>query len=362
MNTWRVGARKHTPMGTHKSRKDQHIDICLTENIDYSKTCHCEGNPFDQWHLDHDALPELNLENLQTKCIFLDIQLSAPLLIGSMTGGTVRAAEINHRLFEAAASCQIGVSLGSQRSLAEGTSCMSDFIPKALSKRPPLVFSNLGAVQLNYGVTLKHIQRIIELTQCDAFIFHLNPLQEAIQPEGNTDFSGLAQKLENIIPQVPVPVFIKEVGAGFSLATLKKLESLSLAGIEIAGQGGTSWARIEGLRSKKGCNRKLGELFASWGQPTIESLIACRKLFPQKLIIASGGIRNGIDIAKSIVLGADMAALALPFLQAASESTEAVIQLIEQLKQELRVAMFVTGAQDILDLKKKKISCHREER
>ena len=340
-----------------RKRKDEHLDICLTGDVDRSVN-QDKFQPltqFDLCQLEHDALPEIDRDQIQTQCVFLKKKLLGPLMIGSMTGGTARSALMNQRLYEAAAHCGIGFSFGSQRSLIEGSSNISDFLPQKLSHKPPLVFGNMGAVQLNYGVKLEHILKIIELSACNAFFFHLNALQEAIQPEGNTRFSGLIKKLEKIVPRIPVPVFLKEVGCGFSHTTLKKLKNIAFAGIEVAGQGGTSWAEIEGLRSKEHSKQILGELFSSWGESTVESIIQCHKLFPKKLLIASGGIRNGVDMAKSLVLGAHIAAMALPFLHAASQSTEAVIRMIEQLIQELKVAMFVTGAKDIESLRKMRI-------
>jgi isopentenyl-diphosphate delta-isomerase len=217
----------------------------------------------------------------------------------------------------------------------------------------PLLFGNLGAVQLNYGANPARIRELIERTGCDAFNFHLNPLQEAIQPEGDRNFAGLLDKLRECIPLLGVPVLLKEVGAGISAVAARKIGALPLQGIETAGVGGTSWSKIESLRSEDSKLRRAGALFARWGVTTAESIQACRAHLPHLTLVASGGIRNGIEIAKAIALGADAAAIALPILKAAEISAEAAEEAIQQLLLELRTALFVTGVSDIAELRRR---------
>ncbi|HLD75003.1 MAG TPA: type 2 isopentenyl-diphosphate Delta-isomerase [Bdellovibrionota bacterium] len=332
------------------NRKDEHLKLCLEEEVEYSSD---KGSGFDRLRFDHDALPEVSKNEIKLEIEIFGYKLSCPLIIGAMTGGTRDTALINERLAEAAQLTQVGFALGSQRKMLEDPSCAASFCLKRKFKNIPLFIGNMGAVQLNYGLESQHIQSLIEETQVNAFAFHLNPLQEAIQPEGDTNFSNLLVKLSDVIPTLKVPVLIKEVGAGISETTAKKLQKLAIAGIETAGRGGTSWSKIESLRTKNEIQKSVGELFTHWGIPTTESIKICRQYFPSRVVIASGGIRNGIEVAKAIALGADAAALAHPFLKAAHESLERVLELIERIKEELRTTMFVTGCRNIGDLRKK---------
>lgn len=339
-----------------EDRKNSHIRICLDENVDYYSNA---SNGFAFYNLEHDALPEIKKSEIDLSVELLGKKLRAPLLVGAMTGGTERAAELNRRLAAAAEKCGVGFALGSQRKMLEDDSTVSTYAAREWAPKLPLLIGNIGAVQLNYGVGASELRKMVESVGCDALNFHLNPLQEAIQPEGDTNFSGLVSKISDAIPKVGVPVLLKEVGAGLSEATLKKIVALPIAGVETAGAGGTSWSKIESLRTADPIQRATGELFATWGIPTADSVIACRKFLPGKIVIASGGIRNGMEIAKALVLGADAAALALPILKAAEQSIELAVQAIEQIIEELRVAMFVTGSSSVTELKKKRILSNR---
>jgi isopentenyl-diphosphate delta-isomerase len=221
-----------------------------------------------------------------------------------------------------------------------------------------LLMGNVGAVQLNYGVTAEDINALIEQSGCDIFAFHLNPLQEAIQPEGDTNFAGLQSKLAQVIAAIDVPVIIKEVGAGLSEKTIRKLAQLPIAGVETAGVGGTSWSKIESYRSDSWTQQLTGQRLATWGIPTVQSLqIAVRLLGERHTIICSGGIRTGLQIAKAVTLGADLVACALPFLKAADNGgLDAVVATIEQLKDELRTVMFVTASKDLNALRQQALS------
>jgi isopentenyl-diphosphate delta-isomerase len=332
-------------------RKDSHISICLEKDIEFYSE---KSNGFSEWSFEHDALPEIDFSAIRLDATVFGKRLAAPLIIGAMTGGTERAGEINRRLAVAAERCQVGFALGSQRKMigqGRESAVTRSYAVREFAPGVPLLLGNLGAVQLNYGVTGEQIRNLIENTGCDAFNFHLNPLQEAVQPEGDRDFSSLLPKMRDIIPSLGVPVIVKEVGAGISARTAQKLKTLPLAGVETAGSGGTSWAKIEAYRSTEADRQSLGDLFSQWGVPTAQSVIACRRELPELTLIASGGIRNGIEIAKALALGADAAATALPILKAAERSTEDAVKAIEQLILELRTALFVTGMASIEDLK-----------
>lgn len=338
-------------------RKNAHIDICLKEEVEFSAAGD-GANGFASYRFDHDALPEVDKSKIDLSVTVLGKRLSAPIFVGAMTGGTERAGELNKRLAIAAARCGVGFALGSQRKMLDGkdSAVRASYAVREFAPKLPLLIGNLGAVQLNYGASVDTIRRLVEDVGCDAFNFHLNPLQEAIQPEGDTNFAGLIAKLGDAIPKLGVPVLLKEVGSGISETTATKVKALPIAGIETAGSGGTSWSKIESYRTNDPVQRTTGELFARWGIPTAESVVNCRRVFPDKLVIASGGMRNGIEAAKAIALGADAAGYALPILKAAEQSVEAAEQAIQQIIEELRTAMFVTGCAKVSDLKTKKLA------
>jgi isopentenyl-diphosphate delta-isomerase len=339
-------------MSEHPSldRKDSHLSICLEEQIEFYSA---NSNGFASYRFDHDGLPEVDCAKIDLRVEFLGKKLAAPLVIGAMTGGTDRTGEINRRLALAAERCQVGFALGSQRKMLRDPSetIRQSYAVREAAPGIPLLFGNLGAVQLNYGVTPSDIRKLIEGVGCDAFNFHINPLQEAIQPEGDRDFSGLLSRLKSCISELNTPVFIKEVGAGISRSTAKKLRSLPIRGVETAGAGGTSWSKIESLRTTDPTGQGLGTLFARWGIPTAESVVICRAELPDLSIVASGGIRNGIEVAKALALGADVAAAALPILKAAEKSVDDAVEAIQRILTELRTTLFVTGMKSIQDLK-----------
>ncbi|HZZ85742.1 MAG TPA: type 2 isopentenyl-diphosphate Delta-isomerase [Anaeromyxobacteraceae bacterium] len=327
-------------------RKDSHLALCLEEQVEFPGAGGFAGLRFD-----HDALPEIDEESVSTEVELLGKRLAAPIVIGSMTGGTSRAAELNRRLALAAATCRVGMALGSQRKMLEQPALRASYAVRDAAPDLPLLFGNLGAVQLNYGVGAAEVRGLIEAVGADAFLFHLNPLQEAIQPEGNTRFSALLPRLREVIPALGVPVLLKEVGSGISRTTAAKLRTLPLAGVETSGAGGTSWSRIESLRTADPVQRSTGELFARWGVPTVESIAACREELPGRVVIASGGIRNGIEAAKALALGADAVSLALPLLRAADRSVEEAVLALRRIVQELRTAMFLTGSRTVPELR-----------
>ena len=327
-------------------RKDSHLALCLEQEVEYPGSSGFAGLRFD-----HDALPELDRDAVSTGVELLGKRLAAPIVIGAMTGGTPRAAELNRRLARAAAACGVGMALGSQRKMLEDPATRASFAVREAAPDLPLLFGNVGAVQLNYGVGAAEVRRLVSEVGCDAFLFHLNPLQEAIQPEGDTRFGALLPRLREVAPAAGVPVLLKEVGSGISRTTAAKIRELPVAGVETSGVGGTSWSRIESLRTADPVQRSTGELFARWGVPTVESIRACREELPGRVIIASGGIRNGIEAAKALALGADAVALALPLLRAAERSVEDAVLALRRVIEELRTAMFVTGCRAVADLR-----------
>lgn len=345
-----------------QARKDHHIDLCLQGEVEFYDP---NGSGFESWRFDHDALPEIDFNEIDTSVHILGKKLEAPLIIGAMTGGTDRAKTINAALAIGAQNKGIGLALGSQRPLlrtlkddaqdANAKAIRESYFVKEIAPKLPLLFGNIGAVQLNYGVSPEDLQLLAVQTKIDVLNLHLNPLQEVIQPEGDRNFKDLTSKIDELVKFLKIPIFLKEVGSGISETTALKLTKIpGLAGFETAGVGGTSWAKIEGLRRNDKASGDLGSLFARWGTPTCESLQILRKHFPKKVVIGSGGIRNGIEWAKSIALGADLVAMALPFLRAATDhGSEGVEVKISQLIQELKVVMFVVGARNISELRTK---------
>lgn len=329
-----------------QSRKAEHLRICLDEDVQFRQT----SSGFERYRFTHCCLPELDRCDIDLSTLFLGKPLSAPILISSMTGGTDLAKTINSRLAAIAQHYQLAMGVGSQRVAVENPDVAATFAVRSLAPTIPL-FANLGAVQLNYRYGLDECLKVIDLLEADALILHLNPLQECVQTKGDTNFRGLLDRIAVICEQLPVPVIVKEVGNGISGAMADKLIAAGVAAIDVAGAGGTSWAKVEGERAKDSRQRRLGQTFADWGIPTADCIRAIRATAPSVPLIASGGLRNGLDVAKAIALGADLAGMALPFLQAASESEAALHELVEVLLAELVTAMFCTGSQCLQDLR-----------
>ena len=303
---------------------------------------------WEKYRLPYKTLPEINYAEIDTTINWLGKKLKQPLLISSMTGGVALAKTINHNAARVAEAAGVALGLGSMRILLKDKDLIETFKVRKLCPSVPLL-ANLGAVQLNYGVTADDINYLIDAVEADAIFLHLNALQEAIQPEGDTNFAGLFKKLELVIPKLERPVIVKEVGHGIDKATMKKLLTLPLGGIDVAGVGGTSWAWVEGYRR----DDNLGEHFKAVGYPTDECLGFAKDLErPNPMnIIASGGIRSGADGAKSLMLGADLYAAAKPFLESAIDSPEALTTKLKNWQQELQTAMFAVGARNLSELK-----------
>jgi isopentenyl-diphosphate Delta-isomerase len=331
------------------ARKSEHIRINLEENVQSGLS-----SGLEKYHFVHHALPELNLVDVDPRITCFSKQLDAPILISSMTGGTNEAANINRILAAAAQEAQVAMGVGSQRIALEEPNLVETFRVRDVAP-DILLFANLGAVQLNYGYGIDACRRIVEMIEADALILHFNALQEAIQTGGDTNFAGLIKQVETICKALPVPVIAKEVGWGFSIHDITLLSNAGVAAIDVAGAGGTSWSQVEMHRASDEEHRLLAAAFNDWGIPTIEVMQNIRQVAPGLLIIASGGLRNGIDIAKCVSLGASLGGMASPFLKAASQSEDKIRMLIRLIKEEIRICMFATGSKTIAELQDGKL-------
>jgi isopentenyl-diphosphate Delta-isomerase len=331
----------------HQERKSDHIRINLQNDVSFKGI----STGFERYWFVHCALPEFDLEDVDTSTALLGKPLVAPFFISSMTGGTPEASLINERLAEAAQVAGIGMGVGSQRAAIEDPSLEDTFRVRRLAP-DILLLANLGAIQLNCGYGLDECRRAVDMVEADALILHLNSLQEALQPEGETCFAGLLSKIEAICRTLEVPVVVKEVGWGISEQVARQLAGAGVAAIDVAGAGGSSWSQVEMYRAATDCQRRVAAAFAGWGIPTAESLLMARRGAPDLPILASGGIRDGIQVAKAIALGADACGIAGAFLHAANGSVAAVADLITVFVTQLRVAMFAAGAVDITALRR----------
>jgi len=330
-----------------QTRKADHLRICLEEDVQSRQTT----NGLERYRFNHLCLPELNLSDIDLSTKFLGKNLGSPLLISSMTGGTELAKTINYRLAEIAQHYKMAMGVGSQRVAVENPQVGDTFAVRSVAP-DILLLANLGAIQLNYKYGLDECLRVVDLLEADALILHLNPLQECIQPRGDTNFRGLLDKIAQLCHKLPVPAIAKEVGNGISGAMAKQLIEAGIAAIDVAGAGGTSWAKVESERAESDLQRRLGQTFGDWGLPTAECLTSVRAVAPTIPLIASGGLRNGLEVAKAIALGADLTGLALPFLQAAMESEAALHALVEVLHAEITTALFCTGNANLSQLQR----------
>src|SRR5499425_2217616 len=342
--------RVKKPLTKTQQRKKEHLELCLdTESVTSSS-----GTGLDRYRFLHNALPELDIAELDLTTEFLGKRLKAPILISSMTGGFDLARKINRNLAAAAQHLGLAMGVGSQRVAIEEPSVADSFEVRDVAPNI-LLLSNLGAVQLNYGYTVDHCRKAIEMIGANGLILHLNVLQEAVQPEGNRNFKGLSEKITHVCQQLKVPVVVKEVGSGISAEVAGRLKQAGVKAIDVAGRGGTSWYAVEAQRAAKR-GKPAETTFADWGIPTEEALAAVRQAVPDLEIVASGGIRSGLDIAKSIALGADLAAFGQPLLASALESTDKVIEFLSGIIYEIKVAMLCVGACDLPALKKAKLA------
>jgi isopentenyl-diphosphate delta-isomerase len=327
------------------ARKSRHLDICLEDDVASRR-----DTGFGAVRLQHEAMPEFALADVDCSAQFLGFRLRAPLLISSMTGGTHRAREINRRLAAGAEAAGIALGLGSGRAALEHAHLAHTYAVRDVAPTIPL-FANLGAVQLNYGVSVDDARRLIELHGASALYLHFNPLQEALQLHGDTNFRDLLPKIARLCGTLGVPVFAKGVGSGLGVKTALRLVEAGIAAIDVAGAGGTSWALVEGRRTNDPSRERMAEAFGDWGLATARATAEIRRALPEIPLVASGGIRNGVEMAKAIALGADLCGVALPFLEAAHESEEAVHELVAELVATLRIAQFASGSRRLIDLR-----------
>nr|WP_326520965.1 type 2 isopentenyl-diphosphate Delta-isomerase [Leptothoe kymatousa] len=335
-----------THSGTIQDRKADHLRICLEDDVQ----CHRTTTGLERYRFIHCGLPELSYDQIDIGTQFLGKTLQAPLLISSMTGGTEQARIINQRLAVTAQKFGLAMGVGSQRVAVERPELANTFNVRTYAPDAVLL-ANLGAVQLNYSYGLEHCQRVVDWLEADALILHLNPLQECVQTRGDTDFSGLMAKIETLCAQLQVPVIAKEVGNGISGSLAQKLINVGIRAIDTAGAGGTSWARVESERAEDVKQRRLGQTFADWGIPTADCIVGVRAIAPEIPLIASGGLRNGLDVAKTLALGANIAGMALPFLKAADHSEDALDTLTDILIAEVKTALFCSGQRNLQDLR-----------
>jgi len=329
-----------------ENRKSEHLRVCIEEDVEFQQLT----SGLEKYRFTHCCLPELDRSDIELGTNFLGKSLKAPILISSMTGGTELAHLVNTRLATVAQRYGLAMGVGSQRIALEQPELAPTFAVRSLAP-DILLLANLGAVQLNYGCGLEECLKLVDLLEADALILHLNPLQEWVQSKGDKNFKGLLAKIEQICAQLPVPVIAKEVGNGISAPMAKKLIEAGVAAIDVAGAGGTSWAKVESQRAKDNRQRHLGQVFADWGLPTAECITAIRSVNSTIPLIASGGLKNGLDIAKAMALGADLAGLARPFLVAAIESEAAVDELVKFLIAEIEIVLFCTGNPNLSALK-----------
>jgi isopentenyl-diphosphate delta-isomerase len=334
-------------LATIQQRKTDHIQINLERDVQARGVT----SGFDHYRFVHAALPELNLTEVDLRTTFFGRTLEAPIVISSMTGGVERGWEIVRRLAAAAQALGCAIGVGSQRAAIEDPGRARYFTVRDIA---PDVFllANLGAVQLNYGYGPDECRRAVEMIGADALILHLNPLQEALQPEGNRDFSSLLRKIAAVCVAIDVPVVVKEVGCGISTGDAHRLADAGVAAIDVSGAGGTSWSAVEHHRAGTSLSRRLSETFIDWGIPTATSLGMVQRGAPGLPLIASGGLRTGLDAAKAIALGANLAGFAGPLLKAAASGEGETFEALTALIEELRLAMFCSGAGTVAQLKR----------
>ena len=327
------------------TRKEDHLRICLQENVRPKRIT----TGLERYRFVHQALPDIALDEVQLQTTFLGKALAAPLLISAMTGGTQAAQTVNRHLAEAAQAAGIALCVGSQRAALECPDVAQTYRIRDMAP-DILLFANLGAVQLNLSYTVAHCQRAVDMIEADALVLHLNPLQEALQPEGDVRFDGLLSKIESVCKKLPVPVVVKEVGYGLSAEVARRLVEAGVGALDVAGAGGTLWGEVERYRITDPLRHQVAAQFIDWGIPTAESLCLVRGVDPTVPLIASGGVENGIQVAKCIALGANVAGMAWPLLQPALLSAQAVVDAIDVVVGALRVAMFCIGAPTVAAL------------
>jgi isopentenyl-diphosphate delta-isomerase len=328
-----------------RKRKADHIRISLNQNIQARRVT----TGFEDIHLIHKALPEINKQKIDLSTTIFNHKFAAPLIVGAITGGTLEATKINATIAEVVEELGLGMGVGSQRAAIEDKKLEKTF--SIARKKAPTAFliANIGGVQLAHGYGLKEAKKAIEMIEADAIAIHLNPLQEAVQPEGQTNFERVLEKIGAIAREVDVPVIAKETGAGIAAEEAKKLEAAGVKGLDVSGVGGTSFAAVEYYRTKRKANifqRRLGDVFWDWGIPTAISIVEVSQTVNIP-IIASGGIRDGVEMAKALALGASLTSLSQPVLQVAIKGVKETKDVLSLLIEELKTSMFLVGADSV---------------
>jgi len=332
-----------------EKRKTDHIQICLEENVQARHVT----TGFEDIHLIHKALPEIDRNKINLSTIVLNHKFSAPLIVEAITGGTAEATKVNVAIAQAIEQLGLGMGVGSQRAAIENPKLESSF--RIVREKAPTAFliANIGGPQIARKYGVKDAEKAVKMINADALAIHLNPLQEAVQPEGETNYKGVLNKIKEIAQALDVPVIVKETGAGIAAEEAKILENAGVAAIDVAGAGGTSWAAVEYHRAKKlrdEHRQRLGETLWDWGIPTAVSVVEVTQSV-HLTVIASGGVRSGMDVAKALALGANLAGLALPILRPATKGSEEVKKELQLIIEELRNTMFLVGADSVQKLK-----------
>ncbi|MCG9478759.1 MAG: type 2 isopentenyl-diphosphate Delta-isomerase [Actinomycetia bacterium] len=336
-------------MVSNSDRKLEHLNISLGSKYNLRQG----SNGLSGYRFIHQALPQVDLASIDASTSFLGRKLKLPLMISPLVGGIEKSREINRNLARVAQKAGIVMGVGSQRTAIEDGMPAETYQVRDLAP-DILLLANLGAVQLNYGYGIDQCRQAVEMIAADGLCLHLNGMQEAFQNEGNHDFSRLAEKIGQICRQADFPVIVREVGFGMDETAAGKLIEAGVAAIDVGGSGGTSWVKIEKIRSRDEVLKKIASQFSRWGIPTADSIIRVRTASKSIPLIASGGIRNGLEAAKCIALGADVAGIGLPLLRAVNDSVDCALNFIHEIEMGLRIAMFGIGAADIWSLKNTK--------
>jgi isopentenyl-diphosphate delta-isomerase len=333
-----------------RKRKADHIRICLKEQAQARKAT----TGFEDIHFVHNALPEIDRQKIDLSTSLFGHKFAAPIIVGAMTGGTVEGERINAKIAEAVEKLGLGMGVGSQRAALEDAKLAKTFAVARKKAPTSFLVANIGGVQLVHGYGVKEVEKAVEMIDADALAVHLNALQEAVQPEGQTNFEGILAKISEIARGINKPIIVKETGAGIAAEEARKLEAAGVKAIDIGGSGGTSFAAVEYYRANRvrnGSQKSLSEAFWDWGIPTAASLVETTKSV-RIPVIASGGVRDGIDVAKALSLNASLASVSQPILEASVNGAEEIERRLSLFMQELRDAMFCVGADGTEDLTK----------